>query len=171
MNQNNWYYINWYYIKDGKQEGPISESNLGKLLDNGHLRPDTLVWCEFLTEWIPASQVGAAFQLKKVLANDKLIRYCYGAEVLKDENDIMIIGTSFTTLGLLLMGFGLVIMSEVFSEKGVELKIFIMLFGTLIFLSGSHYLSKEDDEKIVIAKNSQSVIFRKDSKIIKNTFF
>lgn len=48
----------WYYAKDGKQNGPVSREHLGGLLKNGTLNPaKDLVWTETMKNWIPAAQV------------------------------------------------------------------------------------------------------------------
>lgn len=47
----------WYYIKDNKPTGPISSSEIKKMLDSGNLGPETLVWSQSLSAWTPASKV------------------------------------------------------------------------------------------------------------------
>ncbi|MDD8019767.1 MAG: RDD family protein [Acidobacteriota bacterium] len=47
----------WYYIKDNKQEGPVSEATIQKMFEAGILEKDTLVWSEPMVEWLPASKV------------------------------------------------------------------------------------------------------------------
>jgi len=47
----------WYYVIDGKQQGPVPESNLISLLDCEEIAPKTLVWMQDMEKWIPASQV------------------------------------------------------------------------------------------------------------------
>src|ERR1051325_5416789 len=41
----------WYYEKNGKQEGPIQGSELAGLLKSGAVTPTTLVWTDGLAEW------------------------------------------------------------------------------------------------------------------------
>lgn len=55
----------WYYVKDDKAEGPITESKIKELLVAGHLNPETFVWSESLTEWMPASKV-ESFKIKEM---------------------------------------------------------------------------------------------------------
>lgn len=53
--------MNWYYEQSGKQLGPVSDSDLEKLLQTGAIRPDTLVWREGMANWTPYNQaVGGA---------------------------------------------------------------------------------------------------------------
>src|SRR5262245_61530366 len=47
----------WYLARDGKQHGPISEAELTKFIEQGHLQPNDLVWREGFTEWRPAMLV------------------------------------------------------------------------------------------------------------------
>ncbi|MBU6410818.1 MAG: RDD family protein [Verrucomicrobia bacterium] len=45
--------MNWYYVEQGQQAGPVSEEQLGEMLRGGKIQPDTLVWREGLAEWTP----------------------------------------------------------------------------------------------------------------------
>lgn len=45
----------WYYIKDGKEEGPVSSETLRNLLKHGIINDETPVKCEGMTEWEKAS--------------------------------------------------------------------------------------------------------------------
>lgn len=45
--------MNWYYEAAGQQQGPISDSELDRLLAEGKITPDTLVWREGLPAWTP----------------------------------------------------------------------------------------------------------------------
>lgn len=49
----------WYYVKDGNQEGPVTEGVLREMLQTGALDKETLVWSESLGEWTPASKVSS----------------------------------------------------------------------------------------------------------------
>lgn len=42
----------YFYVKNGVSEGPFSAEELIKLIT-----PDTLIWTEGMTEWVPASEV------------------------------------------------------------------------------------------------------------------
>ncbi|WP_306131771.1 DUF805 domain-containing protein [Roseivivax marinus] len=46
--------MDWYYVKDGAQEGPVTEADLEELARDGIVRGDTLVWRPGLQEWQPA---------------------------------------------------------------------------------------------------------------------
>jgi hypothetical protein len=49
--------IQWYLARDGKQFGPLSEAELSKFIELGHLLPTDLVWREGFPEWRPAPSV------------------------------------------------------------------------------------------------------------------
>lgn len=49
--------MEWYYARDGKQQGPVDDDALAQLLTRGELTPDTLVWNESMTEWQPYQAV------------------------------------------------------------------------------------------------------------------
>jgi hypothetical protein len=47
----------WYYGSQGQQNGPIPESELRRLLADGTLTQQTLVWRDGLVEWKPVAEV------------------------------------------------------------------------------------------------------------------
>jgi hypothetical protein len=47
----------WHYVQDGQSLGPIPESEMLRMLAEGRLRADSLVWTESLTEWTPAGRI------------------------------------------------------------------------------------------------------------------
>ena len=47
--------MNWYYAINGAQQGPIEEDELRKLVRQGVITADTLVWHEGLPTWQPLS--------------------------------------------------------------------------------------------------------------------
>src|SRR4030042_5965635 len=47
----------WYYMKEGKEEGPIPESKLKEMLSSGYLVPDTQVRSESMIQWKKAVQL------------------------------------------------------------------------------------------------------------------
>ncbi len=51
----------WYYARDGRQQGPITSAQLRQMAQSGELRPDDLVFKEGGTTWIPASSVQGLF--------------------------------------------------------------------------------------------------------------
>ena len=47
----------FFVSRAGQQDGPITEDELQKLVELGHLKADDLVWTEGATEWMPAASV------------------------------------------------------------------------------------------------------------------
>ena len=41
----------WYIARDGKEHGPISETEFAEFLKRGHLLPSDYVWHEGLDDW------------------------------------------------------------------------------------------------------------------------
>lgn len=56
--------MNWYYAREGRQVGPVSEQDLAAQAAAGIVRADTLVWREGMDGWQPYGSVigGAAGQ-------------------------------------------------------------------------------------------------------------
>lgn len=54
--------MNWYYVEQGKQVGPVADEQFNQMLASGQITPDTLVWHEGMADWRPAREVtgGAA---------------------------------------------------------------------------------------------------------------
>ena len=49
--------MEWYYAKNGQQQGPVSEGSLQDLFQNGTIQGGDLVWNESLTDWVPLSSI------------------------------------------------------------------------------------------------------------------
>lgn len=47
----------WYLARDGQQFGPISDTELAKFIELGHLQPHDLLWRDGFPDWQPASVV------------------------------------------------------------------------------------------------------------------
>ena len=45
--------MNWYYESGGQQQGPVTETDLDRLLSEGKINPDTLIWREGMSGWTP----------------------------------------------------------------------------------------------------------------------
>ena len=54
--------MNWYYVEQGQQAGPVSDEQLDEMLRSGKILPDTLVWHDGMTAWTPCREArgGAA---------------------------------------------------------------------------------------------------------------
>lgn len=51
--------IEWYLARDGHQYGPLSDAEMRKFVELGHLRDTDLVWRAGFTEWRPSTTVFA----------------------------------------------------------------------------------------------------------------
>jgi hypothetical protein len=49
--------MQWYVARDGRQHGPISDMEMRKLVELGHLRPADLIWRAGFADWRPAHTV------------------------------------------------------------------------------------------------------------------
>ncbi|MGD7653306.1 MAG: DUF4339 domain-containing protein [Verrucomicrobiales bacterium] len=47
----------WFYAKDGQQNGPVAKEQLVELLRNGTLTPQDMVWTSSMSDWQPAANV------------------------------------------------------------------------------------------------------------------
>lgn len=47
----------WYFGRNGRQEGPVSDEQLRTMIRNGSLRREDLVWREGMADWQPAGDV------------------------------------------------------------------------------------------------------------------
>lgn len=48
--------MNWHYVENGQQAGPVTEEQLQQLFQSGRITADTLVWREGMTDWSPYHQ-------------------------------------------------------------------------------------------------------------------
>lgn len=60
--------MEWFYAEGGRQQGPVSEHDLGQLAASGVVTPETLVWHEGMGEWQPFRTASGAF--------DSQLRFC-----------------------------------------------------------------------------------------------
>ena len=45
--------MNWHYVEQGQQIGPVTDAQLASLFQTGAVNADTLVWRDGLPDWIP----------------------------------------------------------------------------------------------------------------------
>lgn len=46
--------VQWFLAREGQQYGPLSDAELGKFVELGHLQPNDLLWREGFPDWRPA---------------------------------------------------------------------------------------------------------------------
>ncbi len=49
--------MNWFYAENGQQKGPVSDSDLASLAENGSVKVETLLWREGMPDWQPLGRV------------------------------------------------------------------------------------------------------------------
>lgn len=54
--------MDWYYVSDGQQVGPLSDSEFRGAVAEGRVQADTLVWREGLEEWQSYAALGGGTQ-------------------------------------------------------------------------------------------------------------
>ncbi len=52
--------MNWYYVDQGKQAGPVNDAQLEQMRLSGTIQDDTLIWREGMANWEPYRNVKAA---------------------------------------------------------------------------------------------------------------
>ena len=52
--------MNWYYVENGQQAGPIDDAQLEALVRSGKIQANTLVWHEGMADWQPFHYVQPA---------------------------------------------------------------------------------------------------------------
>ena len=54
--------VEWYLARDGQQYGPLSDVEMRKFNELGHLQSNDLVWRKGFSDWRPAGEV---FELRQ----------------------------------------------------------------------------------------------------------
>jgi hypothetical protein len=49
--------MNWFYAKNGSQQGPLSTDEIKSRIAMGEIGPDDLAWSEGMPDWMPVSQI------------------------------------------------------------------------------------------------------------------
>ena len=49
--------MNWYYVENGKQNGPVNDEQFNEMSSRGQITPDTLVWHEGMPDWLPSREI------------------------------------------------------------------------------------------------------------------
>jgi uncharacterized RDD family membrane protein YckC len=57
--------MNWYYVDQGQQAGPVNDAQFEELASRGKIQPDTLVWHEGMAAWQPYREVNAPSPLSE----------------------------------------------------------------------------------------------------------
>src|SRR5881409_2326249 len=49
--------VDWFYVQNGKQIGPVPAAQFDDLVRSGRITPETLIWREGLANWQPFGTV------------------------------------------------------------------------------------------------------------------
>jgi len=49
--------MNWYYAKNGSQQGPLPIEDLKGRIARGEIAPTDLAWCEGMSDWTPVGEI------------------------------------------------------------------------------------------------------------------
>lgn len=49
--------MNWYYAKNGHQNGPVPTEDMIDRIAMGEISPTDLAWCEGMADWLPVAQI------------------------------------------------------------------------------------------------------------------
>lgn len=49
--------MNWYYAKNGTQQGPLPIEDLKGRIARGEIAPTDLAWCEGMSDWTPVGEI------------------------------------------------------------------------------------------------------------------
>jgi GYF domain 2 len=58
--------MSWWYVSNGERRGPVNEDELARLLSNGALAPNSLLWKSGMKGWEPAANIA---DLKSLLSS------------------------------------------------------------------------------------------------------
>lgn len=76
--------IQWFLARDGKQHGPLSDMELKKLIELGHLKPTDLLWRQGFSDWRAAnsvfSQIGQPVQAPQPVAPQPVAQHPVAAQ-------------------------------------------------------------------------------------------
>src|SRR5947209_5030384 len=65
--------MNWFYAIDQQQLGPITQEEFSRLLSDGVIKPDTLVWRVGMANWMPYSEYAASQAVPLPVANTTIV--------------------------------------------------------------------------------------------------
>jgi len=49
--------MNWYYAKNGSQQGPLPIEDIKGRIARGEIAPTDLAWCEGMSDWTPVGEI------------------------------------------------------------------------------------------------------------------
>lgn len=49
----------WYFVQGEQRNGPLSLADMRRFVLNGTIAPETFVWADGMSDWLPAARVPA----------------------------------------------------------------------------------------------------------------
>ena len=133
--------MQWYYMKDGQQTGPVDDKAFQVLVDSGAIGQDTQIWNEEMPEWAPYSSIDDKPRLrvnKRTLAKpsvgqdlgrvdpDELVKKTAGKKQEEAKQDNTKYGGFWRRwLASIIDGIVINLMAVFFVALGVGLKMFV----------------------------------------------
>jgi uncharacterized RDD family membrane protein YckC len=87
--------LDWFYSRDGKQLGPVSELELTRLVDEHVVVADSLVWHAGMAEWLPYRVAGPG----AAAASAGPTRFCSSCGKSFPADDLAVFGSSAVCAG------------------------------------------------------------------------
>jgi uncharacterized RDD family membrane protein YckC len=87
--------LDWFYSRDGKQLGPVSELELTRLVDEDVVVADSLVWHAGMAEWLPYRVAGPG----ATAASAGPTRFCSSCGKSFPADDLAVFGSSAVCAG------------------------------------------------------------------------
>src|SRR6202171_1685783 len=87
--------MTWYYELDHRQMGPVSESELEQLVQQGTIQPATLVWRSGMEKWQPYSSVPGATRIPARVESPEGTAACVQCGVSHPTSEMVQFGESW----------------------------------------------------------------------------
>jgi hypothetical protein len=84
--------VDWFYVSDGRQLGPVSENRLEELLRSETISRETLVWHKGLKDWLPLHE---ARSLSPSVVKTARTAQCVECQQLFSEDEMILLDRSW----------------------------------------------------------------------------
>lgn len=95
----------WYYASRGERAGPVTQSQLRSLLQDGRINSKTLVWNPGKEQWLPVSSSGLVPLPRPTLPEDQSERRTACADFLKAACQLFLFAAALSGIGGALADF------------------------------------------------------------------
>jgi uncharacterized RDD family membrane protein YckC len=77
--------MQWYYAVNNQRQGPIDQAELEKLVAEGMIKPDTLVWQQGMSDWKPYGTIAVTLPPSSPVGDDTAVCAVSGKRFPKRE--------------------------------------------------------------------------------------